>query len=152
MTKKKKIIIIAVVVLLGGGYVAKGFVMPPPKNTDKIKGTLYLMPKEFLVNLSDGRYGKIDVALLLAPGQSNGATAEAASGNSGDGRHAPGGGDDPGPDREHPDQPEQRRTDRRRPAREAQTQDPGDDSQHDRCEGARTCCSPTSPSNREARR
>lgn len=84
MTKKKKIIIIAVVVLLGGGYVAKGFVMPPPKNTDRIKGTLYLMPKEFLVNLADGRYGKIDVALLLAPGQSNGATAEAASGNSGE--------------------------------------------------------------------
>lgn len=83
MTKKKKIIIIAVVVLLGGGYVAKGFVMPPPPNKDKIKGTLYLMPKEFLVNLADGRYGKIDVALLLAPGQSNGATA-AASGNSGE--------------------------------------------------------------------
>jgi flagellar basal body-associated protein FliL len=82
MTKKKKIILIAVVVLLGGGYVAKGFVMPPPKNKDKIKGMLYLMPKEFLVNLADGRYGKIDVALLLAPGQSNGATAEAA-GNSG---------------------------------------------------------------------
>ena len=84
MTKKKKIIIIAVVVLLGGGYVAKGFVMPPPKNKDKIKGTLYLMPKEFLVNLADGRYGKIDVALLLAPGQSNGATAEGGGGNSGE--------------------------------------------------------------------
>jgi flagellar basal body-associated protein FliL len=85
MTKKKKIIIIAVVVLLGGGYVAKGFVMPPPKNTDKVKGTLYLMPKEFLVNLADGRYGKVDVALLLAPGQSNGATSAegGGSGNSG---------------------------------------------------------------------
>jgi flagellar protein FliL len=83
MTKKKKIIIIAVVVLLGGGYVAKGFVMPPPKNKDKIKGTLYLMPKEFLVNLADGRYGKVDVALLLAPGQSTGATAEGGAGNSG---------------------------------------------------------------------
>lgn len=84
MTKKKKIIIIAVVVLLGGGYVAKGFVMPPPKNKDKVKGTLYLMPKEFLVNLADGRYGKVDVALLLAPGQSNGATGpESGGGNSG---------------------------------------------------------------------
>lgn len=84
MTKKKKIIIIAVVVLLGGGYVAKGFVMPPPKNKDKIKGTLYLMPKEFLVNLADGRYGKVDIALLLAPGQSDGAAGTgAASGNSG---------------------------------------------------------------------
>jgi flagellar basal body-associated protein FliL len=84
MTKKKKIIIIAVVMLLGGGYVAKGFVMPPAKSQDKIKGTLYLLPKEFLVNLTDGRYGKVDVALLLAPGQSNGATAEAAAGNSGE--------------------------------------------------------------------
>ncbi len=86
MTKKKKIIIIAVIVLLGGGYVAKGFVMPPPKNKDKIKGTLYLLPKEFLVNLADGRYGKVDIALLLAPGQSNGATGAegGGSGNSGE--------------------------------------------------------------------
>ena len=111
MTKKKKIILIALVVLLGGGYVAKGFVMPPPKNTDKVKGTLYLMPKEFLVNLADGRYGKVDVALLLAPGQSNGATAEAVR-QLWRGRNASRGGDDPGHHREHPHQPEQLRADR----------------------------------------
>jgi flagellar protein FliL len=75
---KKKILIIALVVLLGGGYVAKGMLMPPKVVKDKINGTLYLLPKEFVVNLADGKYGKVDVALLLAPGQSDGATAESS--------------------------------------------------------------------------
>ena len=79
MSKKKKILILAVVLLLGGGYVAKGMLMPPPKTHDKITGLIYLLPKEFLVNLSDGKYGKVDVALLLAPGQSDGSAAEAAA-------------------------------------------------------------------------
>jgi flagellar basal body-associated protein FliL len=76
MSKKKKILIIAVVVLLGGGYVAKGMLMPPKKPHVKIAGMIYALPKEFTLNLTDGRYGKVDVALVLAPGQSNGATAE----------------------------------------------------------------------------
>jgi flagellar protein FliL len=79
MSKKKKILIIAVVFLLGGGYVAKGMLMPPTKAKEKIAGTIYALPKEFLVNLTDGRYGKVDVALVLAPGQSDGATAEGGS-------------------------------------------------------------------------
>jgi flagellar basal body-associated protein FliL len=79
MSKKKKILILAAVLVLGGGYVAKGMLMPPPVTHDKITGTIYLLPKEFLVNLTDGRYGKVDVALLLAPGQSNGASATASS-------------------------------------------------------------------------
>jgi flagellar basal body-associated protein FliL len=77
---KKKIIIVLVVVLLGGGYVAKGMLMPPPKTHDKITGTIYVLPKEFLVNLVDGRYGKVTVALDLAPGQSNGASAGGEAG------------------------------------------------------------------------
>jgi flagellar protein FliL len=79
MSKKKKILILTVVILLAGGYVAKGMLMPPPKTHDKIAGTVYLLPKEFLVNLTDNRYGKVDVALVLAPGQSDGATAEGGS-------------------------------------------------------------------------
>jgi flagellar FliL protein len=75
---KKKILIIAFVVLLGGGYVAKGMLMPPKVVKQKIEGTLYLLPKEFVVNLADGKYGKVDVALQLAPGQSDGATAASA--------------------------------------------------------------------------
>jgi flagellar basal body-associated protein FliL len=76
MSKKKKILILAAVLLLGGGYVAKGMLLPPPKVHNKISGLIYLLPKEFLVNLSDGKYGKVDIALVLAPGQSDGATAE----------------------------------------------------------------------------
>jgi flagellar FliL protein len=37
------------------------------------------MPKEFLLNLSDGKYAKVAVALQLAPGQSDGASAEGGS-------------------------------------------------------------------------
>jgi flagellar protein FliL len=76
---KKKILIIAAVVLLGGGYVAKGMLMPPKVVKQKIEGTLYMLPKEFLVNLADGKYGKVDVALLLAPGQADGASANATT-------------------------------------------------------------------------
>jgi hypothetical protein len=36
------------------------------------------MPKEFLLNLAEGRYAKLTVALVLAPGQSTGGGAEAA--------------------------------------------------------------------------
>lgn len=79
MSKKKKILIIAGVVLLAVAYEAKGMLMPPPKVHDKIAGTIYVLPKEFLVNLVDGRYGKVTVALLLAPGQSTGAAAADAA-------------------------------------------------------------------------
>ena len=43
----------------------------------KIAGTIYVMPQTFLLNLSDGRYAKLSVALQLA-GQSDGATAASA--------------------------------------------------------------------------
>ena len=80
MTKKKKILIIAVVVLLGGGYEAKSILMPPPKAAPaKIAGAIYIMPGQFLVNLTDGRYGKINIALVLAAGQSDGSGAAAAT-------------------------------------------------------------------------
>src|SRR4029079_15747150 len=45
-----------------------------PKSESKVKveGTVYVMPKEFLLNLEGGRYAKLTVALVLAPGQSTG--------------------------------------------------------------------------------
>src|SRR3981081_3493965 len=76
---KKKILIIALVVLLGGGYVAKGYVMPKKVVKQKISGTVYIMPKQFTLNLRDGRYTTLTVALVLAAGQSNGATADAST-------------------------------------------------------------------------
>jgi flagellar FliL protein len=79
MTKKKILIIVIAVLVLAGGYEAKGFLMPPAKTHEKIAGSIYVLPKEFLVNLSDGRYGKVTVALVLAAGQSAGATGEGAA-------------------------------------------------------------------------
>jgi flagellar FliL protein len=47
---------------------------------EKIKGTIYVLPQTFLLNLSEGRYAKLTVALELAPGQSDGASATSSSG------------------------------------------------------------------------
>jgi len=81
MLKNKKIMLaIALPILLFGAYTMTKH-KPVPK--EKIKGTIYVMPKEFLLNLRDGRYAKVSVALDLAPGQSDGATAD--SGGSGNG-------------------------------------------------------------------
>jgi flagellar FliL protein len=77
MLKNKKILLALIVpVLLFGGYT---MTKAKPVVKEKVKGTIYVMPQSFLLNLSDGRYAKISVALELAPGQSDGASATAAS-------------------------------------------------------------------------
>src|SRR5580704_5907956 len=78
MLKNKKLMLAVAlpILILGVGYT---MTRPKPVNKDKIKGTIYVMPAPFLLNLSDGRYAKISVALELAPGQSDGASATAAS-------------------------------------------------------------------------
>jgi flagellar basal body-associated protein FliL len=80
MLKNKKILLALVVpIVLFGGYT---MTKAKPVSTAKIKGTIYVMPQPFLLNLSDGRYAKLTVALQLAPGQSDGATAGASSSGS----------------------------------------------------------------------
>jgi flagellar basal body-associated protein FliL len=80
MLKNKKILIALIVpVLLFGGYT---MTKAKPVVVEKVKGTIYVMPQSFLLNLSDGRYAKISVALQLAPGQSDGAAAGASSAGS----------------------------------------------------------------------
>jgi flagellar basal body-associated protein FliL len=76
MLKNKKILIALVVPLLvlGVGY---KMTAAKPVSKEKIKGIIYVLPKDFLLNLTDGRYAKLTVALQLAPGQSDGASAEA---------------------------------------------------------------------------
>jgi flagellar FliL protein len=69
---KKKLIIGLLVVLLIGGYVAKSTVLAPAAIKLKVNGTIYVLPKDFTLNLSDGHYATLTVALLLAPGQSTG--------------------------------------------------------------------------------
>src|SRR5690349_21551674 len=76
---KKKIMIILPVLLLGGGYVAKAKLMAPKVVKPKLAGEIYILPKQFMCNLQDGHYATLTVALELAAGQSDGATAEAGA-------------------------------------------------------------------------
>ena len=72
MSKKKLLIPIVLIVALGAAHV----VMAKPQKAVKLKiqGTIYVMPQSFLLNLSEGHYAKLSVALDLAPGQSDGAS------------------------------------------------------------------------------
>jgi len=76
--KRKKILIPLLVVVVAG--IAAKFVLakPAPVVHHKIDGVVYVLPKEFLVNLSDGRYAKVNVALVLDHSQP---TAAAAGGH-----------------------------------------------------------------------
>jgi flagellar protein FliL len=78
MLKNKKLMLAVAlpILILGVGY---KMTRPKPINKDKIKGTIYVMPAPFLLNLTDGRYARITVGLELAPGQSDGASATAAA-------------------------------------------------------------------------
>jgi flagellar basal body-associated protein FliL len=78
MLKNKKLMLVVAlpILLLGVGY---KMTRPKPVNKDKIKGTIYVMPAPFLLNLTDGRYARITVGLELALGQSDGASATAAA-------------------------------------------------------------------------
>jgi hypothetical protein len=72
LKSKKAMLALALPIVLFGGYT---MTKPKPVPKLKVKGTIYVMPQTFLLNLSDGRYAKLTVALQLAPGQSDGATA-----------------------------------------------------------------------------
>jgi flagellar basal body-associated protein FliL len=64
--KKKLIIVIPLLLVLGGVY---KFVLAPPKEAaakPKVEGTVYVLGKEFLVNLESGRFAKVTVAVVLA--------------------------------------------------------------------------------------
>lgn len=74
--KKLMLAVTLPILILGIGY---KMTRPAPVNKDKIKGTLYVLPAPFLLNLQQGRFAKLTVALELAPGQSDGASATAAA-------------------------------------------------------------------------
>ena len=67
MKKKLPIIAVVVLVVLGGAY--KTVLAKPAehKPKPKVEGTVYVLPKEFLVNLADGRYAKVSVGFVMAP-------------------------------------------------------------------------------------
>lgn len=76
--KSKKVLIPLLVIVVAG--LAAKFVLakPPPRVHHKVDGVVYVLPREFLVNLSDGRYAKLNVALVLDHSQP---TAAAAGGH-----------------------------------------------------------------------
>jgi flagellar basal body-associated protein FliL len=66
MTKKKLIIIVVAALVLAGGAYKTVLAKPAEKAPEpKVHGTVYILPKEFLVNLADGRYAKLQVALVV---------------------------------------------------------------------------------------
>lgn len=80
---KLKIVIPIVLVVLGGAY---KFVLAKPTASakPKVAGQVYVLGKEFLVNLSGGRYAKLTVGLVLAEGDTS-ATASSAEATPPDG-------------------------------------------------------------------
>jgi flagellar basal body-associated protein FliL len=65
MKSKLKFIVPVLLLAAGGAY---KFVLakpsaPAPK--PKVDGTVYVLPKEFLINLSGGRFAKLSVGLVL---------------------------------------------------------------------------------------
>jgi flagellar basal body-associated protein FliL len=69
MTKKKLIPIIVVIVGVLG-FAGYSFAMPKKAVKEKVNGTIYILPKQFTLNLKGGQYATLTVALLLAPSQS----------------------------------------------------------------------------------
>ena len=66
MNKKKLIIIVVAALVLAGGAYKTVLAKPKAKEPEpKVQGTIYVLPKEFLVNLADGRYAKLQVALVV---------------------------------------------------------------------------------------
>lgn len=66
MKKKLMIVLPVLLVVLGGAY---KFVLAKPKEAEakpKVDGSVYILEKEFLVNLHDGRFAKLTAALVLA--------------------------------------------------------------------------------------
>src|SRR3954464_13621090 len=66
MKKKLMIVLPVLLVVLGGAY---KFVLAKPKAAEakpKVDGNVYILQKEFLVNLHDGRFAKLTAALVLS--------------------------------------------------------------------------------------
>ena len=80
MKKKLKFILPLVVLLLLGGVYKVVLAKPAEATKDKVDGRVYVLPKEFLLNLADGHFAKLDVALVLDKSQVVGAAGGAEAG------------------------------------------------------------------------
>jgi flagellar FliL protein len=66
MDSKLKIVIPVVLLLALGGVYKFVLSKPAAVAKSKIDGAVYVLPKEFLVNLSAGRFAKLGVGLVLS--------------------------------------------------------------------------------------
>jgi flagellar FliL protein len=65
MASKLKIVIPVVLLLVLGGVYKFVIAKPAAVAKPKIAGTVYVLPKEFLINLAEGRFAKLGVGLVL---------------------------------------------------------------------------------------
>jgi flagellar basal body-associated protein FliL len=65
--KLKIVLPLAVLVVLGGLY--KVVLAKPTEAKHKVDGQVYVLPKEFLLNLADQHFVKLNVGLVLVDGQ-----------------------------------------------------------------------------------
>ena len=85
MKGKLKFIVPLVLLLVLGGVYKFVLAKPAAVAKPKVEGEVYVLPKDFLVNLSDGRFGKLNVALVF----DHGFTAAPAAGGHGGATEAP---------------------------------------------------------------
>lgn len=79
--KSKLKFIIPLALLIAGGAYKLVLAKPGPAAKPKIAGEVYVLPKDFLINLADGRFAKLGVALVFDEGYtpSGGGHAEAGA-------------------------------------------------------------------------
>jgi flagellar FliL protein len=68
MTKKKLMIVLAVALVATVGGYKFGFAKEGEQKPSKIHGDVYVLGKDFLVNLADGHYAKLGVAIVVDHG------------------------------------------------------------------------------------
>jgi flagellar basal body-associated protein FliL len=78
MKKKLPIIVVLALVVLGGAYKTVLAKPAAEKPELKVHGDVYVLGKEFLVNLAGGRYAKVSVALVTKPSEGGHAAPEGA--------------------------------------------------------------------------
>ena len=61
-------ILIPVLLLVVGGVYKFVIAKPAPAPKPKIEGSVYVMPKDFLINLKAGKFAKLNAALVLKEG------------------------------------------------------------------------------------
>ena len=83
MTRKKLIIVVSVALAAAVGGYKFGFAKEAESKPSKIHGDVYVLGKDFLVNLADGHYAKLGVAIVVEHG------AAAPAGGGGHGSAAP---------------------------------------------------------------